>query len=63
MLLLNIFLKLLFYLLITIRALVVIVKNSTQLMVQWLMPLASQYLLLVLCNVQAEIKMLLRATC
>ena len=30
---------------------------------QWLRPLASQYLLLVLCNVQAYIKMLLRVTC
>ena len=29
----------------------------------WLMPLASQYLLLGLCNVQAYIKMLLRVTC
>ena len=29
----------------------------------WLRPLASQYLLLVLCNVQAYIKMLLRVTC
>ena len=30
---------------------------------KWLRPLASQYLLLVLCNVQAYIKMLLRVTC
>ena len=29
----------------------------------WLRPLESQYLLLVLCNVQAYIKMLLRVTC
>ena len=29
----------------------------------WLMPLASQYLLLVLYNVQAYIKMLFRVTC
>ena len=29
----------------------------------WLMPLASQYLLLVLHNVQAYIKMLFRVTC
>ena len=30
---------------------------------KWLMPLASQYLLLVLYNVQAYIKMLFRVTC
>ena len=35
--------------------------NATQLL--WLMPLASQYLLLVLYNVQAYIKMLSRVTC
>ena len=29
----------------------------------WLMPLASQYLLLVLGNVQAYFKMLFRVTC
>ena len=31
--------------------------------IKWLMPLASQYLLLVLYNVQAYIKMLFRVTC
>ena len=38
-------------------------KTTNNLFKKWLRPLASQYLLLVLCNVQAYIKMLLRVTC